>query len=164
MIFQNTAVSLRNKLKAIELNESQLILQLHNDTLAYSWQALQCAPQLHKTPFSHVIEIQLNADDTPYKHRFAAHDDCQSQLDTFWCNANKTDLVNAIFKIEALLKQSFLSHRKWLAIKDKVKALAVNWLSRDLKCHLTRDIQKALASLKEPVSYTHLTLPTNREV
>lgn len=154
MIFQNTAVSLRNKLKAIELNESQLILQLHNDTLAYSWQALQCAPQLHKTPFSHVIDIQLNADDISYKHRFAAHSDCQTQLDNYWCNANKADLVNTIFKIEALLKQSFLSHRKWLAIKDKVKALAVNWLARDLKCQLTRDIQKALASLKELVSWT----------
>ena len=154
MIFQNTAVSLRNKLKAIELNESQLILQLHNDTLAYSWQALQCAPQLHKTPFSHVIELQLNADETSYEHRFAAHGDCQSQLDTFWCNANKADLVNTVFKIEELLKQSFLSHRKWLAIKGKVKALAVNWLARDLKCQLTRDIQKALASLKELVSWT----------
>ena len=154
MIFQNTAVSLRNKLKAIELNESQLILQLHNDTLAYSWQALQCAPQLHKTPFSHVIEIQLNADDISYKHRFAAHSDCQSELDNYWSNANKADLVNTISKIEALLKQSFLSHRKWVAIRDKVKALSVNWLARDLKCKLTLDMQTALASLKELVSWT----------
>ncbi|MEL7478198.1 MAG: hypothetical protein AAGJ17_04795, partial [Pseudomonadota bacterium] len=66
MIYSNTAVSLRNKLKAIELTESQLILQLHNDMLIYSWQDLMCPPRLDKTPFSHALQIQLEASDEVY--------------------------------------------------------------------------------------------------
>ena len=154
MIYSNTAVSLRNKLKAIELSESQLILQLHNDLLVYSWQDLMCPPRLDKTPFSHVLQIELEASDEVYTYRFATDADCQSNLDKLWCNVHKSYLLQTTQKIERLLKNSFLSVRKWSAIQEKVAELSTSWLNRSLACKLTHDVSMALATLSELKSWS----------
>lgn len=122
--------------------------------LVYSWQDLMCPPRLDKTPFSHALQIVLEASDEVYTYRFATTSDCQSNLDKFWCNVHKSYLLQTTDKIEKLLKNSFLSVRKWFAIQEKVAELATGWLNRSLVCKLTPDVSMALATLSELKSWT----------
>ena len=149
MIYTNTAVSLRAKLRSIELSQSQLILQLKSDTFAYPWHEILRPTILHKKPFNHALLIDLRSENKSVKYRFSADKSCQLQLDYFWYQAHKTSLINRVSKIESLLKHTFLSRRKWLLIKESVQKLAHSWLNRQLECEVSLEVHKAMATLKE---------------
>ena len=68
--------------------------------------------------------------------------------------ATTTSLVSPESKIDYLPLKNLLSAKKWRESNDETRRLMLQAVNRDKQGWLT----------VEAVSYTHLTLPTNREV
>ncbi|WP_158678219.1 UvrD-helicase domain-containing protein [Pseudoalteromonas sp. T1lg23B] len=67
----------------------------------------------------------------------------------YWINQHHLRLINAIGKIEALLKNHYLSHSNLEVLQQSVAVLEQQWLSWKPSITLSPDLAQALYTLKE---------------
>ncbi|CAM3945619.1 UvrD-helicase domain-containing protein [Pseudoalteromonas byunsanensis] len=114
-----------------------------------AWQDMQCPPRLIKGIIFTQLQIKLEGQEAQLSFTLAHSEYTNEDFQRHWLNQHHHQLIRAVGKIEALLKNHYLSRSNLDVLRQTVTVLEQQWLGWQPQITLSPELAQALYTLKE---------------